>query len=518
MNKRGTATIKPLAVVACALSICANPVQSQSPLSAIDWLNHVNTVPANVIPPTVLRETPVTKTALSPAVTVLPLQQQSPPIGLISSVITGLPYDLWQHSQPDNISRLVRNVPVRGLPAMQSLLMTLLLSDTRPPYGDSDTVLLARLDRLMELGAADPALALIQDAGPTQTPKRFVRWFNASLLTGHEDRSCAAVSAAPYLSTDYRVHIFCTLRRGDWPLAALTLDIAQTLDILPSRDSALFERLVHADNFEAAPALPFPRRPDPLTLRVFETIGEPLPTATLPRAFATADLRDIAGWKAQLEAAERLTRSGAMNPNLLLGLFTARSPAASGGIWDRVRAVQDMEQALNSGNKDAITSAVPPLWNAARSAGLETAIAELFAEDLAKYTLEGDAGLLAWHLCLLSSHYEISADEAASRTDRQTEFLAALAKGVPQNAIAETDLARAISLGFAANAVLSAQQRTLIRDRRLGEIILQAMAKFSQGANGDLNALSQSLATLRQLGLEDTARRAALQLILLGKT
>lgn len=308
------------------------------------------------------------------------------------------------------------------------------------------------------------------------------------------------------------------LRRGDWPLAALTLDAAQTLDLLSPRDSALFERLIHADSFEEAPTLPFPRRPDALTLRVYETIGEPLPTATLPRAFATADLRDIAGWKAQLEAAERLTRSGAMNPNLLLGLFTERAPAASGGIWDRVRAVQNMDQALKSGDIDAITAAVDPLWQAARSAGLETAVAELFAADLAKYTLNGTANLRAWHLCLLSSRYEAAADKITAPSGTHAQFLSALAKGIPQNADAQTDLEQAISMGFRNDIALSPTQITLIQNRKLGEIILQTMAKFAQGASGDLTALSQSLATLRQLGLEDTARRAALQLILLADT
>ena len=44
----------------------------------------------------------------------------------------------------------------------------------------------------------------------------------------------------------------------------------------------------------------------PLLFRLHEAIGEPLPTGALPRAYAVADLRDLAGWKPQLEAAERL--------------------------------------------------------------------------------------------------------------------------------------------------------------------------------------------------------------------
>ena len=53
-------------------------------------------------------------------------------------------------------------------------------------------------------------------------------------------------------------------------------------------------------------------------------------------AFAQADMRDNTGWKAQLEAAERLARNGVLDPNQLLGLYTEEKAAASGGVWDRV--------------------------------------------------------------------------------------------------------------------------------------------------------------------------------------
>ena len=46
-----------------------------------------------------------------------------------------------------------------------------------------------------------------------------------------------------------------------------------------------------------------------------EAIGTPLPTAPLPLAFAHSDLRHTAGWKARIEAAERLVRTGAVSAN-----------------------------------------------------------------------------------------------------------------------------------------------------------------------------------------------------------
>jgi hypothetical protein len=55
----------------------------------------------------------------------------------------------------------------------------------------------------------------------------------------------------------------------------------------------------------------------------------------------------------------------------------------------------------------------------------------------------------------------------------------------------------------------------MVKQGRLGESILHVLALLHKGANGDAKALTDALATLRALGLEDTARRGALQILLL---
>jgi hypothetical protein len=60
-----------------------------------------------------------------------------------------------------------------------------------------------------------------------------------------------------------------------------------------------------------------------------------------------------------------------------------------------------------------------------------------------------------------------------------------------------------------ADLVATAQQS------RLGESVLHIVRLMQDGAQGDENALRDAIATLRALGLEDTARRAALQVLLL---
>ena len=367
----------------------------------------------------------------------------------------------------------------------------------------------------MQLGAADPAQSLVQLAGPTDSQARFQRWFDATLLTGDEDRSCTALIAQPHLSRDYAAQIFCKARRGDWPSAALTLEAAHALKILPQDELDVLDRFLSPELYEDAAYLPQPEDPTPLSFRLFEAIGERLPSAPLPRAFANADLRDVAGWKAQIEAAERLTRIGALTPNQLLGLYTERDPAASGAVWDRVAAIQQFESALDSGNAEAIGKTLPRAWDQMRSVGLEVPFAELFADRLANVTLPVPAtDNLRWRILMLSEQYERA---ALTTPDKSTEaqFLVALAQGDPGRAVSPSPLADAVAQGFEWAAPVPSDIDALLEQGQLGEAILEAMQLFTHGARGNLVDLTAAIAAFRRVGLEDTARRAALNLLIL---
>jgi hypothetical protein len=51
----------------------------------------------------------------------------------------------------------------------------------------------------------------------------------------------------------------------------------------------------------------------------------------------------------------------------------------------------------------------------------------------------------------------------------------------------------------------------------MGEAILLAISRISRGVQGDLTGVTEGLAFLRHVGLEETARRTALQLMLLER-
>ena len=502
--------------------LACGPAAAQEPLSAIDWLRRnppqvpLAALPPNYFAPQPSVEPPVTDAVSSPVIEVTPLEDSPLVVGLVPNTVTGLPATLWQGSSTATLARLVASAPVTESPAMQSVLYTLLLAEAQPPADSAGRpgLTLAMIDRLMDLGAVEPAEALARRAGPTRSPELFQRWFDTTLLTGTEDQACATLTANPHLAADYAARIYCSARRGDWPAAALMLDTASVLGDLPPARVALLERFLHSDLDDLMPPLTPPVAVDPLDFRLYEAIGERLPTQALPRAFSHADLRDIAGWKAQLEAAERLARTGALSANRFLGIYTEREPAASGGVWDRVQAVQRFETALNTGNGSAIGKTLRPAWDAMRAAGTEVTFATLFADRLAATPPESAAAReLAWHVRLLSDHYERAARDAPEGAE--AAFLAGIARGVPQAQETDPDLQRAIAAGFAEAPELPRQMRDLLDRGALGELILRAIVLFRQGMDGNPEALTGALASLRAVGLEDTARRAALQLMLL---
>lgn len=507
--------------LACQVTACVvlgGFAHAQQPLSAIDWLSDSVAQPAVRPAPPEDAEGPLLPDPQPmDEISVKPIEGPTlDAVGLLPSDKTGLPIDTWGNANSRDIATLIRAIRVSELPAANRFFYTLLLAELAPPAGDATdgTVLLARLDSLLELGALEQAQALVERAGPTE-PDLFRRWFDISLLTGHEDRACAAMRAAPGIAPTFPARIFCLARGGDWNAALLTLETAKALGFVTEEEDALLIRFLDPELFEGEPPLPAPSRPSPLVFRMFEAIGEPLPTGSLPLAFAHADLRHTSGWKARIEAAERLARTWAIDPNRLLGIYTERAPAASGGIWDRVAALQAFDAAILGGDVATIAQTLPPAWAAMRAAHLEVPFAELYADKLARLPLTDNTAALAFRIGLLSSGYEAIADRHAAANPRET-FLIAMAKGLPvaQPPQAPRDIAVADAF---AGAAPSSAHLALLDQGRLGEALLGALRQLETGGNGDLDDMTHALALFRVVGLEDLARRVALQFLILER-
>lgn len=487
---------------------------AEAPLSAIDWLKEP--APITVAQPLVqsLSEPPVAQGVTVPDVTVMPLDMALPDaVGLLPTETTGLPRALWSASRTAMLVDRLERLPARPLPAIQALYYTLLLAEADPP-ADTATgarFLRARLAALRRYGAVDAALALVERAGP-ETPALFDDWLDLALLAGTESAPCQALVAAPDLSESYAARIFCIARAGDWATAALTYDTANALGALTPHQSALLSRYLDPEFASGELHLPPPREMTPLVFRLYEAAGTPLPTRGLPREYAVADLRGTMGWRAEIEAAERLARTGAVPANRLLGLYTEREPAASGGVWARVEAVQAFDRAMASGRSERILAALPPVWDLMQRERLAVAFATLYGPDLVDMGLSG-SDATAREVALLSPLYESAANPGAAQTRRE-RFLNGLARGAPDPALAQSPEERRVAAGFAATGPAT-EEGAALADGRIGEAILSAAARLDAGHADRARAVESALASLRAVGLEDVARRAALQLLLL---
>ncbi|WP_413873429.1 hypothetical protein [Albidovulum sp.] len=491
---------------------------AEEPLSAIDWLSRSVATPAAMPPPVVPAEPPVTSGVSSAPITMVPIDGPSlDAIGLSSVARTGLPRDLWGTTASADLARMIRTERVDTLPAVQSLLYTLLLAELTPP-ADSDgqgTLFLARIDKLLDLGALDPGLSLLElvDNPP---PEVFRRWFDVALLTGEEDRACEVMRKTPGISPTFPARVFCLARGGDWNAAALSLRTGETLGYIEPEMVPLLERFLDPALADEAPDLPEPVRPSPLVLRLMEAIGQPLQTSTLPLAFAQADLRSNAGWKTRLEAAERLARTGAIEPNLLLGLYTERQAAASGGVWERVRAIQALDASIGAGDRKATALALSAAWRQMTDVELEVPFAALYGKALSDLALDGDAGALAFRIGLLSNESEAVA-RARKPADGDEAFLIGLAEGDATGTVPPDQMGAAIQAAFIAAPSPTPEFKALQDEHRTGEALLRAIDQITDGARGDLRAVTEGLVFLRHVGLETPARRAALELVLLER-
>jgi hypothetical protein len=492
------------------LILLAGAVAAQAqeePISAIDWLSKaVNTSPSFSLPPSQGIETEV--------IAAEPLgAAPKDAAGLIAPETSGLPRDLWAGATSAEIARAFAAQPNDQLFSARSLLFTLLLAELAPPAdaGAESRLFLARIDKLLELGALDRAEALLEQAGP-DTQATFARWFDTSLLTGYEDRACAAMLAAPEIAPTPQARIFCLARGGDWAAADLLLRAGTALGTIAPEEAQLIDRFLDPELFEGEPDLPAPDRLTPLDFKMREATAQPRPARTLPLAFAWADLSPFATWRAQLLAAERLARTGAVPPGQLMALYTGHKPSASGGLWDRVDAVQSFDIALLAGESDTATAALSRAWQAMKAARLAVPFARYYRARLASWPVEGDAAPLL-EIALLGGDPDPAADRFTPRTPDEAAWIR-LATGQPPDA---TDDPLLEALGpiwqDPAPSMVPADRSKAAAGRGLD--LLSALAELS--FSSEPTDFAAALGRLRALGYDDLARSAALERAILGQ-
>ena len=209
-------------------------------------------------------------------------------------------------------------------------------------------------------------------------------------------------------------------------------------------------------------------------------------------------------------------RAGAIGEAQLFAAYTERVPAASGGVWDRAEAIQRFDIAVRARDPGAIAANLPNAWRSLRDAGLSVAFAKAYGAALLAVNLPADMAELQLRLGLLAPEYEQFAAKITPQ-DPTLKFAVTLARGAPTSDVSDP-LHAAIATAWSADVVVAEELQTKRESGDLGPVILRSLERLDTGARGDMRALTQGLAALRGLGLEDVARRAALQTLLTSPT
>ena len=351
----------------------------EQPLSAIDWLSEAEDEELPELPEVARSATQHYLHAAIEAARLEALRWDA--VGLVSSELSGLPKNLWRRSDSSVVEELFAGLDIDSPPAALELLYTLLLAETDPPEKSTSdgSLFLARVDKLMELGALEHAEALLERAGPTE-PEAFRRWFDISLLTGYENRACAAMSSVPALAPTFSARVFCLVREGHWSAAAVSLSAARAIGEISPSEAEPLKYFLYPELIGDS-AVPELESLTPLAFRMHEAIGQPPASSTLPLAFVYRHLSGIMGWKAKIEAGERLARSGAIPPGTLFSAYLERPPPASGGIWERVKNIQALDLALLSANAEEVELLVPVIFRSMKEVGLAVAFFAIFRPE-----------------------------------------------------------------------------------------------------------------------------------------
>ena len=500
---------------ACLAFLLALPAVAQEPLSAIPWLSD-SLRQDQVLPDQNADTGAITSSSLD--------APQTEGIGILSPRQTGLPFDLWGQTSRSEVVELIFSHPEGKLPEAQAMFQNILLAKTRPPSGPSGgpSTMLARIDRLLSIGALDAAEALIAAAG-INDPELFRRAFDVGVLTNRPEAACAALRVNPALSPTFPARIFCLARANDGDAAALTLRLGHELGAISPEEELLLARFLDPQAFEDEPD----EVPDtPLTALDYalrDAVALARPQGTPPLAFEHLDLEQGAPMRARITAGERLVKFGSIAPTTLFQAYRAGRPAASGSIWERASAVQALDRALASRDGAEIAEALSEADEVFSNHGLRVALAKAYAARLANVPRAGfpdDNIRKPFELLLLAGELDAAERWQSASPSAQAKLLFALAD--PEQSLPSADglsgLERMIVEGLTRTTAPNEPARylmSLCKSDRKGEGILGALALLRDGFEVDPDDLQAALFVLSQMELGLSARRIGLEKLLL---
>ena len=462
--------------------------QTNAPISAIDWLSQPGLAPLSEDG---MIESDPSVGAILNEVSVIeldaPLEKS---YGLIPANISGIPQDFWTDVDPNTLYQMIGSLPELGLPATDDFLLRALLAES----AGGEAVLGVRVNTLINRGAVHAAYNLLGQSQVTNL-ENFNLFAETSLLTDNVKRMCDQLNAARHFSNDEALQVYCHSRAGSWDTAVLNYFTLNALGAFTLTTSALLAADLDPElaNNLILPEVD-PAKITALEFKLRASVGQPVPTLSLPLKFVSFDLSEESGWRQQIEAAERLGAVGSLPATQLLEKYKSGKASLSDGVWGRVRAVQGLDRALADPIIDPSAELIV-FWNAMQSNKLIAPLARAWADKLVNFKIVPEENSILYKMKVLSSPNDF---EFRPTMVRLRQYNPTVLNGTYENLMFRLQKNVKVSQSF--------RSANMLRGMRL----------ISDAMKGNEPALLEAISLYQAMGLTPLAKQLAKEFLILA--
>lgn len=311
-------------------------------------------------------------------------------IGVIDNAAAGLPADMWRGTDRATAVSLIRALPAAPYSrTLRDLQFRLLANMATAPVGAgaNNDLFSARVGRLSAMGESESVGTMLRSLGP-QTDESARRIdAESQLLAG--DTSNACVDAANFSRTSAdpfwrKLQIICLIAAGNNSQAMLDTDLLHEKGL---NDPGFFALVDYALGTRTG-KLPANITSDALNTALLNAIKRPIAADSVVKAPPPV-LRQMAGntnlpIAVRLEAAERGEQLGVIDPEQLLKLYQAAAdaPGLPPAMKQRAVSVRNVVQAQELAQKVA---AIAAAFRAAEGAGLFATMSRVLGPQMVRF-------------------------------------------------------------------------------------------------------------------------------------
>ena len=338
-----------------------SPVYGKEPTNAIEWLLQTDDNKIESLSNTEDIKDRQTPNLIITTSNLKPIDLNS--LGIIPSNITGIDTDIWRKVNEQTLYNELQSLPDLQFHSAQTFLKRVLISETNPPLLSKKSrlsgslYLIARLDKLIKIGALDEAESLINQVAQINSDL-FIRLSKISFLTGRLGPMCDKLNKQPSLSNDLSVRVICLSKLNDWNAAVLILSSAVSLNLLDKNREMLLINYLDPD-VSLQTTLPF-------DYTNFDEIDFYL--GNLAKNF-NSKLTDSVKYHYashinnnnlvdKILAAEALVTKKSISVSTLFDIYRSNTIEGSKGFWGRMRAIKNLDQNLERNNEQSVGIAI----------------------------------------------------------------------------------------------------------------------------------------------------------------